>query len=185
MGGKKRTCGCGTPVRRKASRDPLLVPKWRQFFRTANSGTPARRHRSGWSNVKTSITTITSLGGRSMVVSVRSDEAIFSSRPVVNTQNIPVSGEVLSETSFKVSAENHQESARQSYSQEWGGGGSTAYWERTWDRKVGWRKIFLVIGVGDASRMGSSTSRSHQLASSSSVKLLSPQEPELNAKRNA
>ncbi len=66
-----------------------------------------------------------------MVVSVRSDEAIFSSRPVVNTQNIPVSGEVLSETSFKVSAENHQESARQSSSQEWGGGGSVAYWERT------------------------------------------------------
>jgi hypothetical protein len=45
-----------------------------------------------------------------MVVSVRSDEAIFSSRPVVNTQNIPVSGEVLSETSFKVSAESHPES---------------------------------------------------------------------------
>lgn len=42
-----------------------------------------------------------------MVVSVRSDEAIFSSRPVVNTQNIPVSGEVLSEASFKFSAESH------------------------------------------------------------------------------
>jgi hypothetical protein len=48
-------------------------------------------------------------GAQVMVVSVRSDEAIFSSRPVVNTQNIPVSGEVLSETSFKVSAESHPE----------------------------------------------------------------------------